>query len=116
MMIGYLTPYAMADYARLTADMPPTEISRLLDESPHWDPTDAFLIRYEPLWEMNEPREDGGWPGMHQVDPDDIGVLVSFPIDDENIWNRCLSWSDDHAYELRNQARQQWLASGKPRP
>ncbi|PLS29180.1 hypothetical protein [Bifidobacterium parmae] len=115
-MIGYFTPHVMGDFMRLTEDMPPEEVERLLDESPHWNPDDAFFMRYEPEWEMNEPRKDGRWPGMHQVDPDDIGMLVSLPMDDKEIWNRCLAWSDDHAYDLRNKARQQWLASGKPRP
>ncbi len=105
--VGYNTVYVMDDYEELMRGADPRTVAKAKGRQ-HWDPSDRFFI-----W--NEP--DTGYllgKKLYDVPEDDEGALYSFPADSPLIWDRCFNWSE--AYDARNQAREEWLASGRKRP
>lgn len=103
----YNTVYIMDDYEELMRGADPRQVAKA-KEGQHWDPSDRFFIWMEP--------DTGYFLGrkLYDVPEDDEGALYSFRADSPLIWDRCLNWSE--AYDARNQARTEWLASGKNRP
>ena len=103
----YNTVYVMDDYEKLMRGADPREVAKA-KEGLHWDPSDRFFVWEEPI--------TGYFRGEKLCDvPDDNeGALFSFPVDSPLIWDRCFDWS--YAYDARNRARGEWLASGRKRP
>ena len=121
-ILTYNTVFLMRDFNVLTADMNLEEKQKALDAANHFDPDDMFFV-------LNEEQDfnDISWFNMRKneqlnttdfkIDPELIvpEQFLSFPDDDELIWSRVLIWDDD-AYDAREQARNKWLLTGKPRP
>lgn len=105
--VGYNAVYVMDDYEELMRGADPRVVAKAR-EGRHWDPSDRFFVWSEP---------DTGYllgEKLYDVPEDDEGALYSFPADSPLIWDRCFNWMK--AYDARNQARGEWLASGKDRP
>lgn len=121
-ILTYNTVFLMRDFNVLTADMNLEEKQKALDAANHFDTDDMFFV-------LNEEQDfnDISWFNMRKnelnttdfkIDPELIipEQFLSFPDDDELIWSRVLIWDDDDAYDAREQARNKWLLTGKPRP
>lgn len=120
-ILTYNTVFLMRDFNVLTADMNLEEKRKALDAANHFNPDDMFFVLNEEL-DFN----DISWFNMRKnelnatdfkIDPELIvpEQFLSFSDDDELIWSRVLIWDDD-AYDAREQARNKWLLTGKPRP